>query len=430
MADSVSSDVVDVLSERTVSLSTAGDADWDLTSVAEELADSTVVGMGEASHGTHEFFRLKADLFKRLAADHGVRLFGLEANYSETLAVDRYVRDADDAPDSAADALAATYFWPWYVAELRDLVEWMRAFNAGQPVEDQVQFFGFDAQYAVGGAAALRAFLADADPELLDEHRETLEMLTDWGLDTDDDETLQTRLDDARSAIDAVQERLDERRARYVDLTDEGAVKRAELHVATMADSVDLAAIDDRSANIERRDRAMADGVDRLLDASRHDRIILWAHNAHVQHAPFDFVGEATRTMGQHLAERHGDDYAALGFSFETGSYQAMAEDESGEYGLRDCPVGDASEGSVGSTLGRVDGSPRFLDIRETADDSRLSQFLREERPLRQPGGMYDPESDDEAGLVLADAFDALIHVDETTRAVPLGHPSETDSWS
>lgn len=400
-----------------------------LAPVADALADSTVVGMGEATHGTHEFFRLKADLFRRLVENHGFRLFGLEANYSETLAVDRYVRGTDDAPDSATDVLAATYFWPWYVTELADLIEWLREFNEGRPLDDQVRFFGFDAQYAVGGAKELQPFLADVDTELLDEHRETLEMLADWGLDADDEDLLQERIADARTFVDAAADRLDERRNEYVDATDEAAVQRAELHLATMSDALDLETIEDRSANIERRDRAMADGVDRLLDATDHDRIALWAHNVHVQRAPFDFVGKETQTMGQYLAERHGDDYAALGFSFATGSYQAMAEDEEGEYGLRDCLVGDASEGSVGATLGRVDGSPLFLDIR-SADDDRLRELLHDENPLRQPGGMYDPEEDYEADIVLADAFDALIHIDDTTRAVPLGHPSETDSWS
>lgn len=428
MSDPVDADTVAVLGDHAVSLST-DDADWDLGPVAEELADSTVVGMGEATHGSHEFFRLKADLFCRLVADHGVRLFGLEANYSETLAVDRYVRGADDAPADAADALAATYFWPWYVTELRDLIEWMRAFNTGRPHGDQVRFFGFDAQYAVGGADALQSFLADADPALLEEHRETLEMLADWGLDADDEGLLESRIEDASAFVDATRERLDDRRSEYVDATDELAVERAELHLATMRDAVAVETAEAQLAGMECRDRAMADGVSRLLDHSAHDRIALWAHNGHVQRAPYEMEGEQLQRMGQYLAERYGDDYAALGFSFATGSYQAMARDDDGEYGLRDCPVGDASEGSVGSTLGRVDGSPLFLEL-SGIDDDRLHEFLHEERPLRQPGGMYDPEESYESDLVLADAFDTLVHVDETTRAVPLGHPSEIDSWS
>ena len=133
--------------------------------------------------------------------------------------------------------------------------------------------------------------------------------------------------------------------------------------------------------------------------------------------------------MGMHLVERYGDDYAALGFSFAEGSYQAMAEDDDGEYGLRDCLVDPASAGSIGATLGRVEGSPLFLDP-EVVDDSHLGAFVREDRPIRQPGGMYDPEENYETDIALADAFDALLHVDETTRAVPLGHPSEIDSWS
>ncbi|KPN30944.1 erythromycin esterase [Halolamina pelagica] len=427
MTASIDDDTLYTLGERAVELDGDDPEAWRLDPVADALADATVIGMGEATHGTHEHFRLKAALFRRLVADHGVRLFGLEANYSETLAIDRYVRGTDDAPDSAADALAATYFWPWYVAELADLVEWLREFNAGRPPAEQVRFLGFDAQYAVGGAEALQPFLAEADPELLDSHRGTLEMLADWGLDTDEERELASRIEDAQRFLDAFRDRLADRRAEYVAATSERAVQRAERHRSTMADAVDLELTDSDAELLERRDRAMADGVDRLRDATPHDRIALWAHNAHVQRAPFDFEGEGTRTMGQHLAERYSEDYVAIGFSFTEGSYQAMAADHDGEYGLRDCVV-DAAEGSIGGTLGRADGSPLFLDHR-AVDAEGLETFLREERPLRQPGGMYDPDESYESDIVLADAFDALCHVDETTRAVPLGHPAEIDSW-
>lgn len=419
MADSIDAGVLNALHEYVVKVDSD---DSNLSPVADALADATVIGMGESTHGTHEHFQIKADLFRQLATDHGIRLFGLEANYSETLAVDRYVRSTDDAPESAADALAATYFWPWYVTELADLVDWMKTFNAGRPAADQIRFFGFDSQYAVGGAEALSSFLSDADPDLLAEHRATLDTLADWGLDTDDDEVFDSRIEDAQAFIQSFRERLDERRKEYVDATGEQAVRHAELHYATMADAVDVRAIDDVDVE-KRRDRAMADGVDRLFDTSQHDQIALWAHNFHIQRTPHEREGKTIKRSGSHLADRYGDDYAALGFSFTEGSFQAMAQDDD-EYGLRDCVVKPASEGSVGEILGRLDGSLLFLDIQDAPADAHLDSFLRAERSLRNFGGMY-PRNEFEPDMVLADAFDALIHVDETTRAVPLGHPSE-----
>lgn len=428
MADPVDAGTREALQEHTVVLASDRAEEWDLSTVADGFADATVIGMGESTHGTHEHFRLKAALFRRLVEDHGVRLFGLEANYSETLAVDRYVRGTDDAPESAADALAATYFWPWYVAELADLVDWVREFNAGRARSEQVRFFGFDSQYTVGGADALQSFLAEADPELLDDHRETLETLADWGMDPEhDDDVLAPRIEAARAFVDAFRGRLGERRAEYVDATTERAVTRAELHLATMADAVDVRDTDSVVAGSRRRNRAMADGVDRLLDASRHDRIALWAHNGHIQRVPSEMDGETVEQTGQHLAHRHGDDYAALGFSFTEGSFQAMAKDDDGAFGLRDCTVEPAPEGSIGAALDAVDGSPLFLDLR--SDDQRLDGLLRTERPMRNVGGNY-PRTEIEREVVLVDAFDALLHTDETTRAVPIDHPKEIDSWS
>jgi len=429
MPDPADAETLDALSHHAIELDSDGSNAWDLGPVADALADATVIGMGESTHGTHEHFRLKADLFRRLVENHGLRLFGLEANYSETLAVDRYVRGAEGAPDSAADALAATYFWPWYVTELQGLIEWMKEFNEDRPPEDEVRFFGFDSQYAVGGAEALQPFLADADPDLLAEYREPLEMLADWGLDPQhDDEVLAPRIDDASAFLDAFRERLDTQRAEYVDATSERGIQRAKLHLETMADAVEVRATDSIAEGSRLRNRAMADGVGRLLDASRHDRIALWAHNTHVQRVPSELEGEEVVQTGQCLAERYGDDYAALGFSFTAGSFQAMAKDDDGEFGLRDCVVEPASKGSIGATLARVDGSPLFLGVRDASDDEPLDGFLRAARPFRYFGGGY-PRNEYEPELALSDAFDVLLHTDETTRAVPIDHPSEIDSW-
>jgi erythromycin esterase len=100
------------LTERTATLATTDPAVdlTDLAPVSDALANARVVGLGEATHGTREFFQLKHRLVRYLVMEHGYRLFGLEANFSETLALDRYVVHGEGSP---RDALRGIYFWTW-----------------------------------------------------------------------------------------------------------------------------------------------------------------------------------------------------------------------------------------------------------------------------------------------------------------------------
>ena len=111
----------------------------DLEPGGRAFDEATVIGLGEAAHGTREFFRLKHRLIRYLVERQEVRLFGLEANFAETLALDRYIRYGEGDPE---EALAGVYFWTWNTEELLALVEWLRAFNDGREVGDRVRFSG------------------------------------------------------------------------------------------------------------------------------------------------------------------------------------------------------------------------------------------------------------------------------------------------
>lgn len=146
--------VVAALAEQVVDLDTvAPGADaTDLAPLREVFAGRRVVGLGEATHGTREFFQLKHRLLRFFVEELGVPLFGLEANFSETLAVDRYVRRGEGDPEAALEGI---YFWTWNTEEVLALIGWMRAFNADRPPEDRVRFYGFDAQFTRGAADAV-----------------------------------------------------------------------------------------------------------------------------------------------------------------------------------------------------------------------------------------------------------------------------------
>lgn len=155
----------------------------DLTTVVGSFADATIIGLGEATHGTREFFRFKHRLLQYLIVEEGLRLIALESNFSETLAINDYITNGDGNP---LDALEGVYFWTWNTEEVLELIKWLRNFNKDRPSRDQVKFYGVDMQFTPGPARALNDYLAKADSSFRAENAGTLEMLADMGLNDEE----------------------------------------------------------------------------------------------------------------------------------------------------------------------------------------------------------------------------------------------------
>jgi erythromycin esterase len=423
--------LADRLAERVVRLDgtdPAADLD-DLAPLEDTLADARIVGLGEATHGTREFFQLKHRLIRFLVERLDYRLVAMEANFAETLAIDEYVVHGRGDPRGALDGIR---FWTWDTEEVLALIEWLRAFNEGRPVEDRVRFYGIDAQFTGASAEALRKFFAERDPALLDEHGEGLEVLVeeridvDWeSIDGDDDDgaTGETneRLERAERTVDAMRTWFDDR-----DLTDD-AVALHRQHVRALAGALAHkrgAHENDMRAAIDERDRAMAETLAWALAHFSHDRAAVWAHDEHLQRTTRETRFGTAPSLGSRLADRYGDDYYAVGFDFADGEFQAIGPSEGGDdRELRPCSLGPPPEDAATRLFATVDDSVWFLDFEAATADERLADYLDTERPVRSLGAIYDP--DDEHGRLhdsyrLPGAFDALVFVEETSRARPI----------
>lgn len=400
----------------------------DLEPLREVIADRTIISLGEATHGTREFFRLKHRLVRFLVEALDFRLFGLEANFAKALAIDRYVRDGEGTAEAA---LAGLDFWIWDTEEVLALVEWLRAFNAGRPAGDRVRFYGIDAQFTGGAAEAVEEYLDGVDPMYLESIRDDLEPLINPGLWVWPAE----EQDEQRAAVDRLvpdlRRTFDERRAAYVARSSEPAWEVARQHVTVLEQVQTLAraaqaapgGLSDETLRI--RDRAMADNVAWILDHEPGDRLVLWAHNGHVNRIEATANGHSAPSMGRHLARSYGEDYYALGFEFGAGSFQTLTEgdgDQDGSYELGEQALDEPIAGTIGSVLTGLDCEVGFLDIETAVDDPALDALFDEEHRLHSIGAVYDPAAPDTHvdWYVLADAFDGLCYVDETSRARPL----------
>lgn len=418
------------LSERTTTLATTDPmADFaDLTPIGEALADARVIGLGEATHGTREFFRLKHRLIRYLVEKQGLRSFAIEANLPETLSMNDYVLYGEGTP---AEALDGMYFWTWNTASVVAFAEWLRTFNEGRPLGDRVRFHGIDAQYTSGAVKRLDTFLAETDPDLRAAVDADLAGTDDEGETTD--EYMSAHDPDATDRlVKRLMTAFDERGKAYAAATNERttAVARRCLDTIEQVRTRRLAyERNSQEAAMAVRDEAMADNVGWLLDHGTHDRLVLWAHDSHLcrtENRAKRFG--AVASLGSYLGDRYGDDYYALGFDFLDGEFRAigirLTEDAERAAWSLDEPPAD----SVTCAFAATDADLAFLDF-DTLDSEERAWFDRP-RAKRELGAVYygpDGPADDEADgqathnewRVLPEAFDGLVFVRETTATRP-----------
>jgi erythromycin esterase len=341
--------------EKAIPLATveAGNGFADLEQLRRIIGDARIVSLGEATHGTREFLQLKHRLLEFCVSELGFTLFGIEANYPESLRVNDYVLHGSG---NAAEALAGMRFWTWDTEEVLALIEWMRAWNITH--ERKVKFYGFDMQSPTEAALGVIDYLKRVAPELAAASEEPLWPLSDdFSADRFRLLASETR-NSALTSIGRILEAFAHQRAAWVEATGELGWGLARLRAAVLDQGARLA-LTRSYASFALRDVAMAQNVRSLLEIEGPDaKAVLWAHNGHVARATPYVADDKTlvANMGSHLHEMFGRQHLVVGFAFNQGSFQAM---ESGR-GLVDHTVQPAPEGSLDQMLVAA-AIPRFL---------------------------------------------------------------------
>ena len=387
----------------------------DLAFLRDLVGDARLVALGEDTHGTEEFFRMKHRVLRYLVEEMGFDAFAIEATWPEAYRVDDYVRSGEGDP---ARLLSGLYFWTWNTTSVLDLIQWIRGHNAGG---GDVGFYGVDMQFPGMALRNVRTYLADVDPGAASTLLPRLECL-ERHANSPSGAFPQFRYADldagARAACGAGLDSLaDHMRARKADYE---AVAGAERYARGMQSLRVAIQFHLMIHGGQSRDASMAENTLWLLDQlGPEGKVVLWAHNFH--------VANHSEAQGTYLRDALGDDMVILGFSHEGGSFTAVTLNGGTAVGGGSHSLTPPYYRSYEQTFARS-GMDRFaLDLRNLSTTSDSTAWLAGPRPFRHIGCCIQPGFGDAYWLQvrLPVAFDAIIHFRETgpTTVLPYNPP-------
>ncbi|WP_374050352.1 erythromycin esterase family protein [Streptomyces roseicoloratus] len=385
------------------------------------VGDAKVVGVGEATHSSAEFFRAKHRIFEHLVEHQGFTTFALEANWSTGLLVDDYVRfGKGDIRKIMRDEFRNAYAF-WNTDEYLDLFLWMRQHNLRHP-DHQVRFMGNDLGYAGPNLFdEVTGYVARTRPALLPRFHGLYRASRPSGGDVDAwmNAYLVRPLAERRAmaadvnrALALLERQKPPARDRAAREAHAWAVQHARVIAQVGTEyAYDLTSEEHVGEAMLYRDRVMAENT---VWWQRHtgDRMVLSAHNAHVGYET-TMPEQYPRMQGAFLRDALGRDYVTIGAAFGRGSFNAHDTGTPGEP-VRVFSVGPLGPDSNEHVLDRVASRPFLLDLRTATPAAR--EWLGVARPTRAAGTAY-PWVGDTAPVRLATAYDAVVYFPEISAA-------------
>jgi erythromycin esterase-like protein len=400
----------------------------------DAIGSRRIALLGEASHGTQEFYELRAQITRHLVESHGCRAIVIEGDWPDAWRINRWVRGLEGG--TASDALAGFErfpTWMWRNTVVRDFIVWLRAHNASRPPWEQVGFYGMDLYSLFGSVRVVLDYLERADPDAARRARRRYACFDHFQQD------LQAYgyaagFGTGFSCEDAVSAQLsDLLRARTADEGDPDALFHAQQNARLVknAEQYYRSMFRGRASSWNLRDLHMVDTV-QAISAHLQDRtgqpprMAVWAHNSHLGDASATEMAEQGEwNVGQLLRQRWPHEVFLLGFTTHAGAVRAASEwDEPGQ-------VKTVRPGLTGSweALFHAMGHDRFALL--AFANPELRQLLDADLLERAIGVIYLPDTERRSHYFTARIgaqFDAVVHVDRTSALEPLASSGQAPS--
>jgi erythromycin esterase-like protein/predicted phosphoribosyltransferase len=407
-------------------------SDWD--PILDRATECRFVLLGEASHGTREFYRARAEITKRLIAEQRCKLVAVEADWPDAYRVNRFVRGAgtDQTAEEALGDFKRFPTWMWRNTEVAEFVTWLREWNANLPDDEpSVGFYGLDLYSLHTSMEAVIDYLREVDPEGAKRARARYSCFDHFSRDPQiyayevgggvaepcEQQAVEQLMEMREKAAELAMKngRIDEDKYFYAEQNARLVVNAERYYRAMFRGGIE-------SWNL--RDRHMAETLEELVTYLERTRggpmkAAVWEHNSHIGDARATELGAAGElNVGQLVREQHMQETMLIGFTTHAGTVTA-AQDWGGRAERR--AVRPAMAGSW-EDLFHQQGLPEFLLEPEGLRGRRLERAI---------GVIYRPETERQSHYFnarISEQFDAVIHLDETHAVEPLERTSEWET--
>jgi len=390
--------IVDAINKHLISLQTLNpDSDYtDLQPLKSFLAGKEMIG--EATHGTHEFFEFKHRMLEFLVKQIGVKVFVIEGDFGGTQTMNDYVLYGKG---DVKKGLSGIGFGVWMTQEVVDMCNWLRDYNATQTVANKVRFYGCDMQWGFSAMQLLKDYLNPAGKftpqmELALTALKKPANITESGLTT------------IKAAVDTL--------AKMQFVNGDTALYRHDVHeLRQYIKYVESKSTFFPARQSDWRDKCMAENCEWIHDYTGQ-RMMIWAHNAHVSKSA---GSESMQRMGMYLAKDMGSKYYAMGFDFYEGQMRSF-DMQLKQYVSPQIPA--SKNGSSGAFFAQCNTPNFIIDINSTlADEPATADFFNKKIPSIFLGPSFNPKT----GIYyithqLSKTYDAVIFLKETTAAISM----------
>jgi erythromycin esterase-like protein len=398
--------------------------------LVDTLKDAAIVLIGEASHGTHEFYRTRAELTKALIEHHGFNIVAVEADWPDAYRANRWVRHTSEdrtAEDALGDFLRFPR-WMWRNGDVVDFLTWLRHHNGALAADQRVGFYGLDLYSLHSSIAAVLAYLHKVDPAAAERARYRYGCFEDFAEDTQAYGYAATIGVSRSCEDDVVGQLMDLRRRAAEYATRDGRVAADEYFFAEQnarlvrnAEEYYRSMFGGRVESWNLRDTHMMETLETLLQHVRQtagtSRAVVWAHNSHLGDARATQMGaQGELNLGQLARERFDGQVRSVGFTTHTGTVTAASNWDEPSQRKR---VRPSLSGSYERLFHDV-GNGQFVLLLQ---DPHVRETLTPPRLERAIGVIYRPDTERLSHyfrVSLPDQFDAVIHIDQTRALEPL----------
>lgn len=390
----------------------------------ERFGNARVVLLGEATHGTHEFYAARAAITRRLIERYGFNIVAVEGDWPDIARIDAYARHRAHRPRQG-EPFVRFPTWMWRNEEVLAFADWLRAHNHGLAEDQRAGLFGLDV-YSLGESIhAVIAYLDKHDPPAAAEARSRYGCLMPW----QDEPQHYGRgveygtLQGCEDSVLAQLQNLLAERMEYIEQDGEAFFDAEQnARIVRAAEQYYRAMYRGAASSWNLRDRHMFDTLLRLMAHREDARAVIWAHNSHVGNASATAMGwRGEFNIGELVRAAYGDEAVLVGFGTDRGTV-AAASDWGAEMHIKQ--VRPARDDSWEAAFRRTGHARSLTDWRGHKDQTvveLLSQTLLE----RAIGVIYRPETELTSHYfeaVIADQFDAFVWFEETRAVTPLGH--------